>query len=81
MADLPDEDASAERAGAPPLAGGFACQTFGARRGWELDAKSWTLEMRRVGVARRSATAGAMMDGKNPPLRTWLPPIQMEFQP
>lgn len=48
MAGFPRRGCLRRVAGAPPLAGGFVFQTCGARRGWELDAKSWTLEMRRV---------------------------------
>ena len=44
MADFPTGRCLLRVEGAPPLAGGSA------RRGWELDAKSWTLGMRRVGL-------------------------------
>ena len=44
MADFPTGRCLLRVGCAPPLAGGSA------RRGWELDAKSWTLGMRRVGL-------------------------------
>jgi hypothetical protein len=64
MADFPTEDACSELGCAPPLAGGSA------RRGWELDAKSWERWECAEWGCQTSATARAMMDGKHPPMRT-----------